>query len=281
MAKEIFDTYHSFVLYAMKQKQLSKEETLVLLKEYRDQASDEIMEELMNGHLPLVLSLVKKYNNQGNVDPMDLVQSGLNGLFHAIVNYDFSRNVLFSTYAYTEIEFSIREFLQHLSHTVKIPERVIRKYIEITKTKRELAEKMQRQPTEKEIVEALDFQISEADMRSMLAACQAPLSLDCLIDDDNDDKLTFKDMLISEDDPAQKVEADIEEQVIREAIDSLPSKYRELILERYQPTENGKPVPFDKLSHKYTESINQLRYMEDWALERISKYYERKLNRKL
>lgn len=281
MAGLNFDTYSSFVLYVKKQKNLTKEEALVLLKEYHNNPTEEVMNQLMDGHLPIVLSIVSKYKDNTTADPMDLILSGLNGLFHAIVNFDFQMNTLFSTFAYSEIERAVRDFIRKLSHPVKIPERIVRKYIEIMKTRKMLADKFKRQPTNKEVMDELDFEISEYEMQNIIESCQAPLSLDRLVDAENDENLTFKDMLVSEDDPVKKVEADIEEEVLKEALDSLPSKYREIILERYRPTENGKPVPFDQLPNKDHDSISQMRYMEDWSFDKISEYYERKLNRKL
>jgi RNA polymerase primary sigma factor len=281
MAKLIFDSYPSFVKYVKLQKNLTKEETITLLKEYQANPSQENMEELMNGHLPIVLSLVKKYKDTPNVDVMDLILSGLNGLFHAIQNFDFSRNVLFSTYAYKEIESSIREFVRRFSHPVKIPERTVRKYFEIVKTRKMLAEKLQRQPSEAEIVQALDFSITEEELRRMIQSCQTPLSLDRPVDSESDEGQTFQDLLISEDDPKKKLEEDIEEEVIKQRFEQFPSKYRELILERYRPTENGKPVPFEKLSNKDHDTIAQLRYIEDYTKNEIAKYFEKKLNRKL
>lgn len=281
MAKVIFDSYPSFVKYVKMQKNLNKEETITLLKEYQANPSEETLEELINGHLPIVLSLVKKYKDTLNVDPMDLILSGLNGLFHATQNFNFSYNVLFSTYAYNEIESSIRDFVRHFSHPVKIPERVARKYYEIVKTRKMLAEKLQRQPSENEIIQALDFPITEEELRRMMESCQTPLSLDRPIDSETDEGLTFQDLLISEDDPKQKMEEDIEEEVIKQRFEQFPSKYRELILERYRPTENGKPVPFEKLSNKDHDTVAKLRYIEDWSKNEIAKYFEKKLNRKL
>ena len=55
-------------------------------------------EELINGNLRLVLSVIQRFNNRGEyVD--DLFQVGFIGLMKSIENFDVSHNVLFSTYA--------------------------------------------------------------------------------------------------------------------------------------------------------------------------------------
>ncbi len=69
----------------------------VLLK--RTRAGDNMArEELINGNLRLVLSVIQRFTNRGeNLD--DLFQVGCIGLIKSIDNFDISQNVRFSTYA--------------------------------------------------------------------------------------------------------------------------------------------------------------------------------------
>ena len=71
-----------------------KEELFIRLKNGDMAAKDE----LANGNLKLVLSILRKYQNRcDNMD--DLFQIGCVGLMKAIDNFDLSHNVKFSTYA--------------------------------------------------------------------------------------------------------------------------------------------------------------------------------------
>lgn len=55
-------------------------------------------DELINGNLRLVLSVIQRFTGRGeNLD--DLFQVGCIGLIKAIDNFDISQNVRFSTYA--------------------------------------------------------------------------------------------------------------------------------------------------------------------------------------
>jgi RNA polymerase sporulation-specific sigma factor len=78
-------------------KVLTNEEQVDLFKKY--QSGDlSAKEELINGNLKLVLSILKKYNNRtDNMD--DLFQVGCIGLIKAIDNFDLGHEVRFSTYA--------------------------------------------------------------------------------------------------------------------------------------------------------------------------------------
>lgn len=78
-------------------KVLKNDEMLELFKKYND--GDMLAkEELINGNLKLVLSIIKKYNN-GKYDMNDLFQVGVLGLIKAVDNFSLEYNVMFSTYA--------------------------------------------------------------------------------------------------------------------------------------------------------------------------------------
>src|SRR5690625_2563662 len=68
-------------------------------------------EELINGNVRLVLSVIKRFRNRGEyVD--DLFQVGCIGLMKSIDNFDLSHNVRFSTYAVPMIVGEIRRYLR-------------------------------------------------------------------------------------------------------------------------------------------------------------------------
>ncbi len=68
-------------------------------------------DEIFQGNLRLVLSVIQRFNNRGEyVD--DLFQVGCIGLMKAIDNFDLSQNVRFSTYAVPMIIGEIRRYLR-------------------------------------------------------------------------------------------------------------------------------------------------------------------------
>ena len=78
-------------------KVLTQEEMTELFKKYKE--GDKLAkDELVNGNLKLVLSILKRFNKEKyNLD--DLFQIGCIGLIKAIDNFDLAYNCLFSTYA--------------------------------------------------------------------------------------------------------------------------------------------------------------------------------------
>lgn len=76
---------------------LKEAEKEKLLREVKN-GSDSARQELINGNLRLVLSVIQRFTGRGeNLD--DLFQVGCIGLMKAIDNFDISQNVRFSTYA--------------------------------------------------------------------------------------------------------------------------------------------------------------------------------------
>ena len=80
-------------------KEKEKEELLLKVKGGNSNARDE----LINGNLRLVLSVVQRFAGRGE-NPDDLFQVGCIGLIKAIDNFDISQNVRFSTYAVPMID---------------------------------------------------------------------------------------------------------------------------------------------------------------------------------
>ena len=93
-----------------KLKVLKESEKIELLKKIQN-GDEKAREELINGNLRLVLSVIQRFAGRGE-NPDDLFQVGVIGLIKAIDNFDLSLNVRFSTYAVPMIIGEIRRFLR-------------------------------------------------------------------------------------------------------------------------------------------------------------------------
>ena len=80
-----------------KLKVLKEEKKIELLRQARN-GDMQAREELINGNIKLVLSVIQRFTNRG--EPLDdLFQVGCIGLIKAIDNFDVELGVRFSTYA--------------------------------------------------------------------------------------------------------------------------------------------------------------------------------------
>ncbi len=97
-------------------KVLSNEEMLELFKNIK--TNPFARNDLVEGNLKLVLSILKKFKNYNeNLD--DLFQVGCVGLVKSIDNFDLSQNVKFSTYAVPMIIGEIRRYLRD-NNTIRV-----------------------------------------------------------------------------------------------------------------------------------------------------------------
>ncbi|MGE5576381.1 MAG: RNA polymerase sporulation sigma factor SigG [Syntrophothermus sp.] len=151
-------------------------------------------DQLVQGNLRLVLSVIQRFNNRGEfVD--DLFQVGCIGLMKAIDNFDLSQNVKFSTYAVPMIIGEIRRYLRDNN-----PIRVSRSLRDIAykalQVRDNLVSKNSKEPTVGEI--ARELNIPREEIVYALDAIQEPISLFEPIYHDGGDPIFVMDQLSDE-----------------------------------------------------------------------------------
>ena len=91
-------------------KVLTSSETIRLFERFRN-GDLSAKEELINGNLKLVLSILRSFN-KGNYNMDDLFQVGVIGLIKSIENFDLSYNLKLSTYAVPLILGEIKRYIR-------------------------------------------------------------------------------------------------------------------------------------------------------------------------
>jgi RNA polymerase primary sigma factor len=109
--------------------------------------------QMVNANLRLVISIAKKYLNQG-VALADLIQEGNIGLMRAIDTYDYVRGHRLVTYATWWIKQAMIRAIDCQSKTVRTPVYVNEKLNQIMKASNRLYQEWNREPTLNEIAEA-------------------------------------------------------------------------------------------------------------------------------
>jgi len=111
--------------------------------------------ELMNRNLRFVVSIAKRYQNQG-MELEDLIQEGNMGLIIAFDRFDMTRNVKFITYAVWWIRQAIMKAIHDNSKTIKLPLNIIMKLAKLNRARSEFEQELGRQLTNEELIEYVD-----------------------------------------------------------------------------------------------------------------------------
>lgn len=155
-----------------KLKLLNEEEKTQLLK--KAQKGDTVArDELINGNLRLVLSVIQRFSARGeNLD--DLFQVGCIGLIKAIDNFNITKNVKFSTYAVPMIIGEIRRYLRDYS-SIRVSRSMRDTAYHAMKVKERIMSETQKEPTVEEIAKELG--IKKSAVVIALEAIVEPVSL--------------------------------------------------------------------------------------------------------
>lgn len=173
-----------------KLKVLTNEENLALFKKMHE-GDPFAREDLINGNLKLVLSILKKFNNKvDNLD--DLFQVGCLGLVKAIDNFDTSYNVTLSTYACPLIIGEMKRYIRD-NISLRISRSVKDLAYKIIKLKEELTTKNGQVPTDSEIAKILD--VSEYEIANAINSLKEPVSMYEPIYNDGGDTIYLCDQL--------------------------------------------------------------------------------------
>ena len=148
-------------------------------------------EELIEGNLRLVLSVIQRFDKRGE-SPDDLFQVGCIGLIKAISNFDPTKNVRFSTYGVPMIAGEVRRYLRDNS-AIRVSRSIRDVAYKVLQCKEAMTAKMDREPTLEEISRELD--IPQEEVSQALDAVCAPVSLYDPVYADGGDPLTVMDQV--------------------------------------------------------------------------------------
>ncbi len=155
-----------------KLKVLTNEETMDLLQRTKD-GDMGAREQLINGNLRLVLSVIQRFMGRGE-NPDDLFQVGCVGLIKAIDGFDLSQCVRFSTYGVPMIIGEIRRYLRDNS-SIRVSRSMRDTAYKVMQAREQLINQTQREPTVEQIAAAL--QLPREEVVFAMDAIVEPVSL--------------------------------------------------------------------------------------------------------
>ncbi|MBR4941914.1 MAG: RNA polymerase sporulation sigma factor SigG [Clostridia bacterium] len=215
--------------------------------------------QLINGNLRLVLSVIARFSNRGE-QPDDLFQVGCIGLIKAIDNFDTSLDVRFSTYAVPMIIGELRRFLRDNS-SIRVSRSIRDTAYKTLQMREKLTLENQREPDVDEIARALN--ISREDVVMALDAISEPVSLFEPIYSDGTDQLCVMDQVC---DTENSDENWLERIALGQAMENLCEREQKILEMRFY---RGKTQT--EVSSAIGISQAQVSRLEKTALKKIKK----------
>lgn len=199
---------------------MSRTATNELLRELHRRRDRGIRDELVRRHLPLVRSLCRRYLNRG-VELDDLVQVGVIGLLKALDRYDPARGAAFASFAVPTVLGEIRRHFRDHGWSVKVPRGLQDLRQRADRAREELAQRLGRQPTAREIATCLGVAVDEVLLAlDGIRSCFRPDTLDhAPVDTAVDDLDVSERVVLAE--------------LVRDALRSLPERQQEIVRLRY------------------------------------------------
>jgi len=155
------------------------------------QGDEQARNELIEGNLRLVLSVIQRFDKRGE-NPDDLFQVGCIGLMKAISNFDPTKQVRFSTYGVPMIAGEVRRYLRDNS-AIRVSRSIRDVAYRVLQCKEAMLMRLEREPTLEEI--ASELQLPMEDVSEALDAVCAPVSLYDPVYSDGGDPLTVMDQV--------------------------------------------------------------------------------------
>src|SRR5690348_12702789 len=146
----------------------------------KDEGDEEAKKKLIESNLRLVMSITRNYTKAG-VPLLDLIQEGNLGLIRAVEKFDYKLGYKLSTYATWWIRQAVTRALADQGRTIRLPVHVADQVRRLMRARRQLAQKLNREPTLGEISTESGF--PEQRVRELLALVEDPVSLETPVGD--------------------------------------------------------------------------------------------------
>ena len=230
LAESTTDAMQLFLNEIRRYPLLTREEERELAQ--RVEAGDaEAKERMVNSNLRLVVSIAKRYQGQGELTLLDLIQEGVLGLIRAVEKFDWRRGLKFSTYATLWIQQAIQRGLANQARSIRLPVHVVERQQRVTRAERTLLSRLGREPTDEEIAAQSRLPVERvAEVRELP---RTVTSLDRPVGEDGDSSLG--ELIADEGDegPTADLELSLREDLLARALAELPERERIVLESRY------------------------------------------------
>lgn len=251
---------------------LTIEEEREIFKKYNSTSDEKerikIKNKIVESNLRLVVSIAKKYKNNGNnYSFIDIIQDGNAGLMTAVDRYDFNKGYKFSTYATWWIRQAITRSMADHSRMIRVPVHLSDQMRRIVATKTNLSFQLGREPSKKEIASFMNISVEKVNEVERVLLTLEPTSLQAPVGEEEDSTLSdfIPDENHSVEDEYNKIELS---NAVKGILNELSEKESEVIKYRFG-FYNDKVYTLEEVGLIFGVTRERIRQIECKALRKL------------
>ncbi len=234
------------------------------LARLKDLGDEDAKRRLIEGNLRLVMSITRNYTNSG-VPLLDLIQEGNLGLIRAVEKFDYKLGFKLSTYATWWIRQAVTRAIADQGRTIRLPVHVVDQVRKVTRAKRTLTQKLNRDPLPAEIAAESGFELKR--VHELLDLVEDPVSLETPV---GDGESVYADMLedVNAEQPHSVLAELLQTAELKTALVDLNERMRHVLELRFGLT-GEKPRTLEEVGAELGVTRERVRQLEARALREI------------
>jgi RNA polymerase primary sigma factor len=234
------------------------------LARLKDEGDENAKRRLIECNLRLVMSITRNYVNSG-VPLLDLIQEGNLGLIRAVEKFDYTMGYKLSTYATWWIRQAVTRAIADQGRTIRLPVHVVEQVRKVTRARRVLTQKLNRDPTPDEIAAESGLELKR--VRELFDLVEDPISLETPV---GDGESMYGDMLEdpNSEQPDEALADLLRGTEIQAALNQLNERMRHVLELRFGLT-GEKPRTLEEVGAELGVTRERVRQLESRALREI------------